>query len=189
MIDLGAAIGGVAVILAAWLAYTLGRGAARQDRLRLHELDSIGDTRDRLLDVARLAEALADLEAQAVIEFRDALRSLRYARARNLLIANDQLIELLAATLPELLRTFPNTSKDLRSDLARLGNAIREAMYDQETSVLRTGKPLRQTKEQERRVEEMMEQIRVHEERFVGWSRVRIALTVWRRLTFGFMIS
>lgn len=48
---------------AAFVAYKLGRGAAKEDRLRMHELDSIVDTRDRLLDVVRLGEALALLSA------------------------------------------------------------------------------------------------------------------------------
>lgn len=50
------------LVLAAVLAYGLGRGAAREDRLRLHYLESIVDTRDRLIDLARLADSLVSLE-------------------------------------------------------------------------------------------------------------------------------
>lgn len=181
------ALGAIAgASLAAYVTYQLGRGTAKQDRLQLHELDSVIDTRDRLLDVARLAEALANLEPATVEEFSGALRSLRYARARTLLISDDRLIDILCTALPELLRTFPDVSDELRGDLARLGNVVRESMFEQERTVIATGKPRRQTDEQTRRVDAMVAEVTGHQRRFRGWSKVRIAIVVWRRLTFGF---
>lgn len=180
------ALGAIAgASLAAYVTFQLGRGAAKRDRLLMHELDSVIDTRDRLLDAARLAEALGNLEPASVEEFSGALRSLRYARARTLLIADDGLIDLLCSAPPELLRTFPNVSDDLRGDLARLGNVIRESMFEQERTVLDTGRPRHQTDDQAKRIDAMLAEVAVHQMRFRGWSKVRIAIVVWRKLTFG----
>lgn len=130
----------IGAALAAYVAWRLGRKSAIEDHLRVHELQSVNDTRDRLLDMARMASAVADLEREAILEFGAAIRASRYPRARNRLIADDRLIEALWRTIPELLRTFPSVSEDLRSELAGLSNAIREAMFDQEKHVIATGK-------------------------------------------------
>ncbi len=170
----------------AYVTWKLGRGAALEDRLRIHELDSIADTRDRLLDVVRLGDALAQLHTRNVTAVGDLLAALRYSRARNVLLADDRLIDELTKTLPALLRTFPHATYELRSDMGRLGNLIREAMFDQETAVIRTGKPIRATPEQERRIDTMLDEVAELQERFRGWSGFRMRLVTFRRLTFGF---
>jgi len=189
MVELSGALIAVGSLLsaafAAFVAYKLGRGAAREDRLRMHQLDSIADTRDRLLDVVRLGEALASLKARDVTAVGDLLASLRYGRARNVLISDDRLIDELTKTMPALLRAFPNATYELRSDIGKLGNVVREAMFDQEIAVLKTGKPLSQTDEQEKRIDAMMDELAELQERFSGWSGLLIRLVIFRRVTFG----
>lgn len=172
--------------IAAFVAYRLGRGAAREDRLRTNELRAIEDTRDRLLDVVRLADGLTELGVDKITAVSELVASLRYPRARHVLIADDRLIGEMERTLPAVLRTFPSASYELRADVGRLANAVREAMYDQEKAVLRTGKPKLQTPEQERRLDAMDLELAALQSRFRGWSRVRMRLTIFRRLTFGF---
>lgn len=139
-----------------------------------------------LLDVVRLADALTELHADKLSAVSELLASLRYARARNALIADDRLIAALETAVPAVLRTFPSAPYELRADIGTLGNVIREAMYDQETAVLQTGKPRLQTAEQERRIDAMNMELAALQSRFRGLSRVRMRLTILRRLTFGF---
>jgi len=173
------------LVLAAGIAFKLGRGAAREDRLRAHELESVVDTRDRLLDLVRLAESLANLETARIEELNRATRSLRYARARTALIADDRLIDLLSKALPQLHGTFPDVSGQLHSDLTRLGNVIRESMFDQETAILKTGKPYLQTSVQERRIDVMIEAVAGQSHRYRGWRKRWLWVRIWLRLTFG----
>lgn len=184
-IDLGEAPTALAIILAAWLAFLLGRGEAKKDRLRAHAVNAVVDTRDRLLDLVSQADALARLSADDITALATAVRTLRYSRARTDLIAEDHLIELLERTLPAVLRTFPKASQELQSDIVALGNEVREAMYEQERLILDKGKPKRQSPQQRCRVDAMLEAVTKESQRFRGWARVRLQARLWVRMKLG----
>lgn len=170
---------GLALVVAAILAYRLGRGAAREDRLRENDLQSIADTREQWLDLASFAVASGNGDRDAMQRINELIHSHRYARSRQGLIAGQGLVDLICRALPALLDEFPRPRESLRRDLSRMPNVVREAMFDQEQSVLRTGQPRPQTTAMRAQLDRATERMEATlRRRYRGWGRARLIARV-----------
>jgi hypothetical protein len=130
----------VAALTTGVLAYKLGRRAAREEARQELELSSIADTRDQLLDLIGLLEAVIHRDmrkAQAALARQG---EQRYPRARPELIADPELVTAISDTVLRAYENLLRMPADLAERVDDVPGVIRRAMRDQELRV-RTGHP------------------------------------------------
>jgi len=172
----------IAALAAGVVAYNLGRRAAREEARQELELSSIADTRDQLLDLMALLEAVVHRDmrkAQAALARQG---EQRYPRARSELISDTELVTTITETVllayEHLLRIPPEIAERMDDVPA----VIRRAMRDQELRVRRGQPPILMSPTQEQLMEVAITRIKASAQRYRGrraaWLGIRMLVGI-----------
>lgn len=173
---LTAAVAAAGTLGGTWLGHSLGRRAARDERLKDLERSAIADTREWLVDILDIVSAAAARDWWRVWQKGRAFGDRRYPRQLPELIADDALIDELATTLPAAFEALPRVPPDLSSRLRGIQYLVNRNMLDQERTLERTGRSRIASEQQQRRLLEAAEHIQRTTERHNGWRRWRFVV-------------
>lgn len=161
----GGTLGGI------WLGHVLGQRSARRDRLAALDRSAIADTRDWLLDLLDVFASASDGDWWTTWKQGRAIRRKRYPRQYIELVADDQLIDELATTLPEAYEALPRVPRELAARAGAIRFVVNRAMLEQERELARSGRPRIASDSQQIRLVEAAERIEERTRQIRGRSR------------------
>lgn len=147
----------------------IGRRASDPAEREL-QLAAIADTRDMLLDMLSIVQAMARRDWSAAARAAEVWQGKRYPRADPDLIADGDLVAALTGTVPDAIAHGVTVPRDLADELERVSNVIRRAMTRQERRVMADGAPRRITPEDADRLRAAGDRIRGALARYEGLS-------------------
>jgi hypothetical protein len=158
------------------LGHVLGQRAARRDRQVALDRSAIADTRDWLLDLLDVFASAADRDWWATWRHGRATRRRRYPHQYVELIADDQLVEELAETLPAAYEALPRVPRELAARAGQIRFVVNRAMLEQERELEKSGRLRIASNAQQLRLVAAAERIEARTRQLRGQSRILFVL-------------